>query len=845
MSESNSDRDPVETLAEEFMERCRRGEAPSISEYARRHPDHAADIYSLFPAVVALEQLKSPTHSSPSLVSNNVGLSLQQIGDYHILQEVGRGGMGIVYEAQQTSLGRHVALKVLPPHAVTSPMRLARFQREAQAAARLHHTNIVPVFGVGEHEGTHYYVMQFIVGQSLHALWDELRRRRAPREESADGNVRETADSGNELLSNVSPASLAELLLTGDCTPNSLASGTRSAEWRTLSGHVDHGPTSPELADRWLDRMPASRGNGTADAGSAGHQRYWRNVACIGLQIADALQHAHTHGVQHRDIKPANLLLDQQGTVWVTDFGLARIADRGDLTNTGDVLGTLRYMAPEQFEGHPDERSDVYSLGLTLYEFLTLQPAFDGYDRNRLMHQITTERPRRPRSVNSAIPRDLETIVLKAIEQNPQHRYQTAGELGDELQRFLEGKTIRARRASIAERIWRWSRRNPMSARLTGASLILLLSLAVVSTFGHLRTVMALTRADEQRDAAESARQQAEHERLRAEAQIAMARDAFAEIFSQVAEATHASQVDAAVGRNRPPTRQQKDEQEARLLQSILAFYEQFAQRNTTAADLQNNVASVQTRLGELRTRQGDTSAARQAYLAAADIQETLLRANPNDDVRRAQLIRALIEVPRVATDSDTIENQRDAKRLRRAVQLADELVHRQPEIRNYRLLSSQACHQYATLLAASGQQAAAEQQWERMIALGEAAVGHVPLSAREAAPLLEARQRLAESLENRQQFARARELLETSIGEIELLLRIESGHTPELHRLLILHYEQLATTLAASDEMELAEQSRLSARRLRDQMRFAPPPRSPARAGNGSPFAWMLETRP
>jgi hypothetical protein len=204
-------------------------------------------------------------------------------------------------------------------------------------------------------------------------------------------------------------------------------------------------------------------------------------VARIGVQVAEALEYSHAQGVLHRDIKPSNLLLDLHGTVWVADFGLAKLVDQSDLTRTGDVVGTWRYMAPERFRGQSDARSDVYSLGLTLYELLALRPAYDAASREELIQQVSHGDPPRPRRVNPEVPRDLETIVLKAIERDPGRRYQTAGELGEDLRRYLEDRPIWARRSSPVERAWRWARRNPAIAGLGGVLTALLVAVAVGS----------------------------------------------------------------------------------------------------------------------------------------------------------------------------------------------------------------------------------------------------------------------------------------------------------------------------------------------------------------------------
>ena len=224
-------------------------------------------------------------------------------------------------------------------------------------------------------------------------------------------------------------------------------------------------------------------GTGRADSKSKRRKpTYWQSVATIGVQVADALEYAHKQGIRHRDVKPSNLLLDTHGTVWVTDFGLAKADDQQNLTHTGDILGTLRYMPPEAFEGKTDARSDVYSLGLTLYEMLAFRPAFDEKDRRRLIKQVTDEEPPRLGKLNRQLPQDLETIVHKAIDKDAKARYASAGEFSDDLQRFIEDEPIRARKVSQAERLRRWCRRHPAVALLTTTVTLLLLTLAVGAT---------------------------------------------------------------------------------------------------------------------------------------------------------------------------------------------------------------------------------------------------------------------------------------------------------------------------------------------------------------------------
>jgi tetratricopeptide (TPR) repeat protein len=518
-------RDPLECLAEEFIERRRQGVDVSIEDFAAEHPDLAARIRDLFPALVLLEDLKPNAPAGGGLPA--AGEPLGRLGDFQVVREIGRGGMGVVYEAVQESLGRRVALKVLPPGCLASDNRLRRFLREAQAAARLHHTNIVPVFGVGQQDGLHYYVMQFIAGQGLDKM-----------------------------------------------------------------------------------QVPANPGD-------------WRAVARIGVQAAEALEYAHRQGVLHRDIKPANLLLDEQGVVWIADFGLAKLADVEDLTHPNDTLGTLRYMAPEQFAGRFDARSDVYGLGLTLYELLVQRPAFDEDDRGRLVRQITQAEPPRPRKLRPDIPADLETIVVKATASQPEHRYQTAGELAADLQCFLEDRPIRARRISAAGRLWRWCRRNRAMAATSGAALSLLLAVALLASLGYLHMSFARRQADLARQQAEDERSRTKAQRERAETNLRRATKAFEEIFSMVAcdPIARASDEDDEdwPGPTAEPAVSDKD---AALLESMLKFYDQFAEENRSDLKLQRETARAYRRVGDIQRHLGQYERAETAYRHALAISD-------------------------------------------------------------------------------------------------------------------------------------------------------------------------------------------------------------------------------
>jgi serine/threonine protein kinase len=440
----------VVSALEEYLGLLKTGQRPTRQEFLTQHSDIASEL------AVCLDGLEFVQSAGQRLPASEPYAQPQEtfppttrLGDYRIIRELGRGGMGIVYEAEQVSLGRHVALKVLPFAASIDPRQRQRFQVEAQAAAHLHHPHIVPIFAVGCDQGVHYYAMQFIEGRSLSAVIRELRML----QEQEASKVAEPAQAREKPMHPATPAS---------------SSGVADSDSPT----VDLPTATP----------PPETPSGFPDSGTSYRSRaFVRTVAQLGVQAAEALDHAHGLGVLHRDIKPSNLMVDPRGDLWITDFGLARFQDEDGLTRTGDLVGTLRYMSPEQALAKKvvvDHRTDIYSLGITLYELLTLRAAFDGKDRQELLRQITHDDPTAPRKVNPAIPRDLETIIQKAMEKEPAHRYGSARELADDLQRFLGDKPIQARRPTALEHIAKWARRHKT---VVGTATIALLLASVVA----------------------------------------------------------------------------------------------------------------------------------------------------------------------------------------------------------------------------------------------------------------------------------------------------------------------------------------------------------------------------
>jgi serine/threonine protein kinase len=433
---------------QEYLEEIEAGRRPNRQDLLRRYPGLAEPLARCLDGLDlvhnAATREKAPLSGSGVRSARPADpLPANPLGDFQIVREIGRGGMGIVYEAMQLSLGRRVALKVLPFAATFDPKHLQRFRNEAHAAAQLHHPNIVPVYFVGSDRGVNYYAMQLIEGSSLATVIRQLRQESGRPVADEHGGRKTPRPKGS------APAE-ATAAYDGPVFP---------------APHEGHGPETVAHVSPGLSTQRSAR-----------NREFFRTAARLMVQAAEALEHAHQLGIVHRDIKPGNLLVDMHSSLWVTDFGLAQFQADAGLTQTGDVLGTLRYMSPEQAGGKRvflDHRTDVYSLGATLYELVTLEPLFPGESRQELLHQILHEEPRAPRVLDKSIPTELETILLKAVSKNPADRYASAQDLAADLRRYLEDKPILARRPGLLERGRKWSRRHPS---VVAAGILLLLS---------------------------------------------------------------------------------------------------------------------------------------------------------------------------------------------------------------------------------------------------------------------------------------------------------------------------------------------------------------------------------
>jgi hypothetical protein len=590
-------------ILDEYLAEMESGLPPDADSLLREHPELADELSSCLESLQLVHDATRNLRTAHGAEKPKPAVPrAKRIGEYRLIREIGRGGMGIVYEAHQDSLNRRVALKILPFAAVLDQRQIARFRNEAQAAAQLHHPNIVPVFAVGQERGVYYYAMQFIEGRSL----DEV--------VSLERSDAKTIDASPETPDNIAASDASTVRL-------------RRASGSTLE--------SVSQAERC------------------------RNIARLGVQAAEALGHAHEVGIVHRDIKPSNLLLDHQSKLWITDFGLARMQTEASVTMSGDVVGTLRYMSPEQASGRPelvDSRTDIYSLGATLYELLTLEPALPGDDRNALMRRLEQERITPLRQLNSAVPVDLETIVHHAMAAVPQERYATGQELADDLNRFLAGKSPRAQRPTLVDHATRWTRRHRSLVTIAAASVVLM---SILSTVGMFLLARESSRKEAALHTAEVNAREARENLQRAEEHYRLARDVVDRFGIRTADRL----IDT------PGTEEIRDD----LIADTLGYYEEFVNRAQHDPQLRDELALAHYKSGVLAARLGRPEQADIAYRRAKTLLTTIVRERRGDIEARSRLALAHNNLGLLLVDQNKLAAAR--KEYEQAIALGEKLV--------------------------------------------------------------------------------------------------------------------------------------------------------------------------
>ncbi len=628
---SADDPEALEKIVDHFTSRLRAGKHPSIAEYQEKFPSLKDEIEDLLASVAMIEKLK-PSSTSPEMDRRSLEevSGLKRIGNYEVVGEIGRGGMGIVFEAIHESLGRRVAIKVMPTPLVNRSKYIERFQREAKAAAKLHHTNIVSVFGVGEGDGFHYYVMDFVDGQTLGEVIQGMSN------SSGVNSASTQRVEGTRLempVKNDSSFSIDEFSLESTVRDSASMEGARSKNQGDLMSR---------------DKLDS---------------RHFRWAARLGANLADALSYAHSSRILHRDIKPSNLILDRKGVVWITDFGLAKdSSNEVNLTKTGDVIGTPQYLAPESLEGKYDRRSEVYCLGLTLYELATLQPAYAGGTTAEIIRAIASTSPVSPRKVNSKVPIDLSTIIEKSISREPEARYATANQLRSDLLAFVDGRPISARPPSAIENIIKWSRRNPLPAALSAVSALLLILVTVSASIGYLYTVDALGKeaqrseelveeqeeTEKQRKAAVAAAEKMEVQYKRAEANIEITLEAFDEMFMQiVSRGSSSTDLDIEGFEELMGIETSVTREDAAFLEKLLAFYDRFATENEDNEALRLESAKAFRRAANIYQLVGQYDLSVEAYKKAIFLYELIWEQSDDSKEILISLVQSKSELAR------------------------------------------------------------------------------------------------------------------------------------------------------------------------------------------------------
>jgi serine/threonine protein kinase/Tfp pilus assembly protein PilF len=645
LSEAAQDR--LARILDEYLVAAERGEPINPDELLRRYPEDAKYLRGY---LSGLQKFHAEAGGLMSRQASLVGRMqpAQVIGDFRLLREIGRGGMGVVYDAWQISLERRVALKILPFTAGHDDKQIRRFRNEALAAAHVEHANIVPVYAVGEDNGVHYYAMQLIEGQSLATMLAELRATHGSR-----------------------------------TTESTVADCQRTTWGDQPGGKWTNTPQGP------LRQPAVSRVRATGER--------IRFVARLGIQAAEALHAAHEIGVVHRDVKPSNLLLDAQDKLWVTDFGLARCRENEGLTQSGDVLGTMRYMSPEQALGRGeliDHRSDVYSLGVTLYELATgHHPAGELTDAQLVLNRGEFHH-KSLRHWNGEIPRDFETIVMKAISEFPYERYATAQKLADDLRRFLDGRPILASRPRLMHRAGKWARRHRGYVYSIAATLLLVF-------IGQSINSLLLVRKNHEIATALATARDSLHDR-------GTVLDRFStQLVDQLAA------IPGAEGAR------------YQLLEDSLGLYERFEAQAADDPAFAADLALAYSKMGTLSEKLGKQSAALDKHLAARDLWRARVAAEPAN--REYALNLALCQNNVGLLLADAGRHDEAMETFQSAVRSLEKLTAAEPTSQAFAAALATTYGNFGLVLEKRGEHVAAAQRFRDAISIHEEIVKRSP----------------------------------------------------------------------------------------------------------------------
>lgn len=783
---SPAEQQKLTEILDEYLQQIEDGKSPDVDRLLTEHPQWKGVLQRYFESLGVLHHaaqgINAPAPELPAAIDlpNN-----RQLGDYEIRRQIGRGGMGIVYEARQISLDRRVALKVLPLAAVLDQKQIARFRRESQAAAQLHHPHIVPVFGVGCESGVHFYSMQLVDGQSIDRVLHSIRR-------EPDATRVLSAHSGGE----TTIAEMHATTIEQPCEPENEPSES------FVSGTISDGTS---VCDR----------------------KYIDRVAELGIQAASALQHAHDYGVIHRDIKPSNLMLDRDGKLWITDFGLAYVQSENDMTATGDLVGTLRYMSPEQAAGSGviDQRTDVYSLGITLYEMLTLRKAIPTRERARLLSDIETLEPKRMRKINASIPKDLETVILKAISKDRDQRYATAEDFADDLQRFCDGKPTMARRPTLIDLGTKWAFRH----RGVVACLMLLMVSALIGTSAALFLIQEeQSRTSQAKEQTVAEKQKAERHLILANAQREQAIETLEqitrlsrrltkqpgiqrtiqietrELFKEFVAAAHDGNttfLEFAETHNRIGGMSEQlgeyDVAVASYREAARAYDELVAQdpihRHAAGLNLNN--------LGQALTRIGEVSEAESCYEAALQIFQEL-QATSADEQQIARGI-ALVVGNLGYLASQTGDSLQARVHFERAIEIRTSLLRDHPDNIDDQIRLASNYHNLSSLLVDNDLESA-ERLCRQAIALQESAAEARPREIEPRVDLALSWNNLGSIRLRQKQLDNASERYTDAVNVGRVLIR-EAPEIPQLRHDLAISCNNLGRTLAANGDLQLA----------------------------------------